>query len=99
MLIQPTLDTLNQLKLHGMALGLSEQLTHGAAQTLAFEERLDPFKPKSPDPRRYRRRQDLSGLRSRAPSLPPGLERLVRTRTTPVRGTQPLPRRRQLPQT
>src|SRR3990172_1424034 len=40
MLIQPTLDTLNQLKLHGMALGLSEQLTHGAAQTLAFEERL-----------------------------------------------------------
>lgn len=40
MLIQPTLDTLNRLKLHGMALGLSEQMTHGAAQTLAFEERL-----------------------------------------------------------
>jgi len=40
MLIQPTLDTLNRLKLHGMALALSEQMTHGAAQGLAFEERL-----------------------------------------------------------
>jgi hypothetical protein len=40
MLIQPTLDTLNRLKLHGMALALSEQMTHGAAQSLAFEERL-----------------------------------------------------------
>jgi DNA replication protein DnaC len=40
MLIQPTLDTLNRLKLHGMALALSEQMTHSAAQGLAFEERL-----------------------------------------------------------
>lgn len=40
MLIQPTLDTLNRLKLHGMALALSEQMTHTAAQGLAFEERL-----------------------------------------------------------
>ncbi len=40
MLIQPTLDTLNRLKLHGMALALSEQMTHNAAQGLAFEERL-----------------------------------------------------------
>ena len=40
MLIQPTLDTLNRLKLHGMALALSEQMTHSAAQPLAFEERL-----------------------------------------------------------
>jgi DNA replication protein DnaC len=40
MLIQPTLDTLNRLKLHGMALALSEQMTHSAAQNLAFEERL-----------------------------------------------------------
>lgn len=40
MLIQPTLDTLNRLKLHGMALALSEQMTHHAAQGLAFEERL-----------------------------------------------------------
>ena len=31
MLIQPTLDTLNRLKLHGMALALSEQMTHNAA--------------------------------------------------------------------
>lgn len=40
MLIQPLLDTLNRLKLLGMALGLSEQMTHSAAQELAFEERL-----------------------------------------------------------
>jgi len=40
MLIQPTLDTLNRLKLHGMALGLSEQMTNNAAQQLAFEERV-----------------------------------------------------------
>src|SRR5579871_58628 len=40
MLVQPTLDTLNRLKLHGMALALSEQTTSGAAQALAFEERL-----------------------------------------------------------
>ena len=40
MLIQPTLDTLNRLKLHGMAFALSEQLTHNAAQGLSFEERL-----------------------------------------------------------
>ena len=40
MFIQPTLDTLNRLKLHGKALALSEQMTHSAAQGLAFEERL-----------------------------------------------------------
>ena len=40
MLIQPTLDALNRLKLHGMALALSEQMTHTAAQQLAFEERI-----------------------------------------------------------
>lgn len=40
MLIQPTLDTLNRLKLYGMALALSEQMTHTAAHGLAFEERL-----------------------------------------------------------
>jgi len=40
MLIQPTIDTLNRLKLYGMALALSEQMTHTAAQSLAFEERL-----------------------------------------------------------
>ena len=40
MLIQPTLDALNRLKLHGMALALSEQMTNSAAQQLAFEERI-----------------------------------------------------------
>jgi hypothetical protein len=40
MLIQPTLDTLNRLKLHGMAHALAEQTTTNAAQGLAFEERL-----------------------------------------------------------
>jgi DNA replication protein DnaC len=40
MLIQPTLDTLNRLKLHGMALGLSEQMTNSGAQQLGFEERV-----------------------------------------------------------
>jgi DNA replication protein DnaC len=40
MLFQPTLDTLNRLKLHGMALALSEQMTNSAAQQLAFEERI-----------------------------------------------------------
>lgn len=40
MLIQPTLDTLNRLKLHGMALALSEQMANSALQQLAFEERV-----------------------------------------------------------
>lgn len=40
MLVQTTLDTLNQLKLYGMATALSEQLTQSAALSLAFEERL-----------------------------------------------------------
>ena len=40
MLIQPTLDKLNALKLNGMAIALSDQMTRRAAQGLAFEERL-----------------------------------------------------------
>jgi DNA replication protein DnaC len=40
MLIQPLLDTLNRLKLLGMALALSEQTAQPAAQQLSFEERL-----------------------------------------------------------
>jgi DNA replication protein DnaC len=40
MLTQTTLDTLNRLKLYGMAAALSEQLTQSAASSLAFEERL-----------------------------------------------------------
>jgi len=40
MLIQPTLDALNRMKLHGMALALSEQMTNTATQSLSFEERV-----------------------------------------------------------
>ena len=40
MLIQPTLDALNRLKLNGMALALSEQMANSALQQLAFEERI-----------------------------------------------------------
>ena len=40
MLIQPLLDTLNRLKLLGMAVALSEQTAQPAAQQLSFEERL-----------------------------------------------------------
>jgi hypothetical protein len=40
MLIQPTLDTLNQLKLYGMAVALTEQLTQSTALSLPFEDRL-----------------------------------------------------------
>ena len=40
MLIHPTLDTLNQLKLHGMAAALAEQMTQTTAHSLAFEDRL-----------------------------------------------------------
>src|SRR3989304_5762917 len=40
MLIQTILDTLNRLKLYGIAAALTEQLTQSAASSLAFEERL-----------------------------------------------------------
>jgi DNA replication protein DnaC len=40
MLSEPTLDSLNRLKLHGMAAALSEQLIQSTAQGLSFEERL-----------------------------------------------------------
>lgn len=39
MLMQPTLDTLTQLKLTGMAAALSEQMTQASCHSLAFEER------------------------------------------------------------
>ena len=38
MFIQPTLDSLNRLKLHGMAAALSEQMTQSAVAGLAFED-------------------------------------------------------------
>lgn len=37
MLIQTIIDTLNRLKLYGIAAALAEQLTQSAATTLAFE--------------------------------------------------------------
>ncbi len=40
MLIQQTLEQLNQLRLHGMAAALEEQLTHSTAHDLGFEDRL-----------------------------------------------------------
>jgi DNA replication protein DnaC len=40
MLVQTTLDTLNRLKLYGMAAALAEQLNNSAAASLSFEERL-----------------------------------------------------------
>src|SRR6266545_4222214 len=40
MLIQPTLDALNELKLYGMVAALSEQLAQSAALSLPFEDRL-----------------------------------------------------------
>jgi DNA replication protein DnaC len=40
MLLEPTLDTLNRLKLFGLAQALEEQATQSAAHGLAFEERL-----------------------------------------------------------
>ena len=40
MLIQPTLDRLNQLKLYGMVIALTEQMTQPTAHSLAFEDRL-----------------------------------------------------------
>jgi DNA replication protein DnaC len=40
MLIQPTLDTLNQLKLLGMAAALAEQMSQSTTQSLSFEDRL-----------------------------------------------------------
>ena len=153
MLIQPTLDKLNALKLNGMAIALSDQMTHGAAQGLAFEERLallldreslyrenrrmtrleqlaqfkqraaledlnyrdrtgldrsqiagtcrvrlDPRESERLDPRRNRQWQEFFGVCSRASSLSQRLERTVRARTAAVRGTDPLPCRRELPQ-
>jgi DNA replication protein DnaC len=40
MLIQQTLEQLNQLRLHGMAAALEEQITHSTAHDLSFEDRL-----------------------------------------------------------
>src|SRR5271165_4494468 len=69
MLIQPTLDKLNVMKLFGMAIALSEQMTHGAAQGLAFEERLALLLDRESlyrENRRMTRLQQLAQFKQRA---------------------------------
>jgi len=69
MLIQPTLDSLNRLKLHGMAAALTEQLTQSAAHGLAFEERFSLLLERElvyRDNRRLTRLLQLAALKQRA---------------------------------
>lgn len=69
MLIQPTLDSLNRLKLHGMAAALAEQLTQSAAHGLAFEERFSLLVERElvyRDNRRLTRLLQLAALKERA---------------------------------
>jgi DNA replication protein DnaC len=69
MLIQPTLDKLNALKLTGMAIALSDQMTHSAAQSLAFEERLALLLDRESlyrENRRMRRLEQLAQFKQRA---------------------------------
>jgi DNA replication protein DnaC len=69
MLVQPTLDTLNRLKLYGMAAALSEQLTQSAAMSLAFDERLALLLDREVvhrDNRRLTRLLQLAQLKQRA---------------------------------
>jgi DNA replication protein DnaC len=69
MQIQPTLDKLNVMKLFGMAIALSEQMTHGAAQGLSFEERLALLLDRESlyrENRRMTRLQQLAQFKQRA---------------------------------
>lgn len=69
MLIQPTLDSLNRLKLYGMAAALSEQLTQSNTQGLSFEERLGLLVDREltyRDNRRLTRLLQLAQLKQRA---------------------------------
>ena len=69
MFIQPTLDTLNRLKLHGMATAFSEQMTQSAASGLAFEERFGLLVERETlyrDNRRLARLLQLAQLKVRA---------------------------------
>jgi len=69
MLIQPTLDSLNRLKLYGMAAALSEQLTQSAAHGLAFEERFGLLVEREVvhrENRRLRRLLQVAMLKERA---------------------------------
>jgi len=69
MLIQPTLDTLNQLKLYGMVAALTEQLAQSAALGLPFEDRLGLLVEREVsyrDNRRLTRLLQLAQLKERA---------------------------------
>ena|SRR5437867_8105804 len=69
MLIEPTLDSLNRLKLHGMATALSEQLTQSSTHGLSFEERLGLLVDREltyRDNRRLTRLLQLAQLKQRA---------------------------------
>jgi DNA replication protein DnaC len=69
MLIQPTLDALNRLKLTGMAAALAEQLAQPPAQSLSFEERLTLLVEREVlyrDNRRLTRLLQLAQLKVRA---------------------------------
>ena len=69
MFIQPTLDSLNRLKLHGMAAALSEQMTQSAVAGLAFEDRFGLLVEREAlyrDNRRLARLLQLAQLKVRA---------------------------------
>jgi DNA replication protein DnaC len=69
MFIQPTLDSLNRLKLYGMAMALSEQMTQSAAAGLAFEDRFGLLVEREAlyrDNRRLARLLQLAQLKVRA---------------------------------
>jgi len=69
MLIQPTLDSLNRLKLYGMAAALAEQLSQSAVHGLAFEERFGLLVERElvdRENRRLRRLLQLAALKERA---------------------------------
>jgi len=69
MFIQPTLDSLNRLKLHGMAAAFSEQMTQSAASGLAFEDRFGLLVEREAlyrDNRRLARLLQLAQLKVRA---------------------------------
>ena len=69
MFIQPTVDTLNRLKLHGMAAAFAEQMTQSAASELAFEDRFGLLVERETlyrDNRRLARLLQLAQLKVRA---------------------------------
>ncbi len=69
MFIQPTVDSLNRLKLHGMAAAFCEQMTQSVAAELAFEDRFGLLVERETlyrDNRRLARLLQLAQLKVRA---------------------------------